>query len=196
MTDKKFRYFQFLVYPDSAPGDWVEILEKSLGEYAISPVHSGDEEISKPHHHVIYKHGGPCTLDHAKVVIPDAVPANGYVEPCLHPGNAQRYLIHLDQPSKEQFDGGVNAITILNGFPLDLSRELTKTEVREIRAKCFEWIQSYGVVEYAEFLDSLLELGNPDMFDYAFNHTIAFNAYLKSRRHSGMKPDYMPDDES
>lgn len=185
MADK-FRYFQFLVYPQSAPADWEKILEDSLGDYAISPVHNGDDDISKPHHHVIYKHGNPCSLDFAKSVIPSVVPANGYVEPCMHPGNAQRYLIHLDQPEKEQFPGGVNAIRVLNGFPLDLTRELTKIEKQEIRSKCFAWIVDNSILEYAEFLDSLLELGNPDMFDYAFNHTIAFNAYLKSRRYGGI----------
>ena len=181
---KKYRYFQFLVYQESAPDDWREILKKSLGKYAISPVHSADEEISKPHWHVIYKHGNPCSLDFAKSVIPGGIAANGYVEPCLHPGNAQRYLVHLDQPEKEQFADGVNAITVLNGFPLDLSRELTKAEKQEVRSRCFEWIDENGIVEYAEFLDSLRVLGNPDMFDYGFNHTIAFNAYLKSKRHS------------
>lgn len=183
---EKFRYFQFLVYPESAPSGWLEILKKSLGDYAISPVHSSDEEITKPHHHVIYRHNCPVTLDCAKRFIPEGVPANGYVEPVFHATNAQRYLIHLDQPEKEQFKDGVNAITVLNGFPLDLSRELTKIEKQEIRSKCFSWIVDNSIIEYAEFLDSLLELGNPDMFDYAFNHTIAFNAYLKSRRHGGI----------
>lgn len=188
---KKHRYFQFIVYQDSAPDDWREILRKSLGKYAISPVHSADEEISKPHWHVIYKHGNPCSLDFAKSVIPGGIAANGYVEPCLHPGNAQRYLVHLDQPEKEQFKGGVNEIDLLNGFPLDLSRDLTKSEVREIRRKVYDWIKEHGICEYAELIDSLFELGNPDELDYACNHTIMFNAYLSSRRHSfaGKKPD-------
>ena len=182
---KKWRYFQFLVYPKSAPDGWLDILRDSLGDYAVSPLHSGDSEENEPHYHVIYKHGNSITLDCARQFIPEQVPANGYIEPVIHPTNAQRYLIHLDQKDKEQFQDGENAITILNGFPLDLTRELTKAEKSEVRAQCFNWIRSNSIIEYSELLDSLAELGNPDMFDYAFNHTIAFNAYLKSLRHGG-----------
>lgn len=192
MTEEKngkARYFMFLVYPESAPKDWQKSLERSMGMYAISPLHepdASDTEQAKPHYHVIYKHSNSVTLDAAKRAIPDAVPANGYIEPVFHPGNAQRYLIHLDQPEKQQFEGGISTITVINGFPLDLSRELSKVEKCEIRKSIFEWIRDNGINEYSTLLDSLDMLGNPDMFEYAFNHTIAFNAYLKSRRHSGM----------
>ena len=106
---KKWRYFQFLVYPKSAPDGWLDILRDSLGDYAVSPLHSGDSEENEPHYHVIYKHGNSITLDCARQFIPEQVPANGYIEPVIHPTNAQRYLIHLDQKDKEQFQDGENA---------------------------------------------------------------------------------------
>ena len=185
MTSEKWRYFQFLVYPDSAPENWLQILNDTLGMYAVSPRHEPDDGDSKRHFHVIYKHGNPISLETAKRFIPDQIPANGYFEPVLHPGNAQRYLIHLDQPEKQQFAGGQGCISVLNGFPLDLTRELSKVERQIVRARVFEWIRDNGINEYSKLLDSLDVLGDPDMFDYAFNHTIAFNAYLKSRRHGG-----------
>lgn len=182
-TDK-FRYFQFLVYPESAPENWFQLLQDSLGMFAVSPLHEPGEE-EKPHHHVIYKHGNPVTLETVRRFIPGGVPANGFIEPVVHPGNAQRYLIHLDHPEKQQFDGGQGAIEVLNGFPLDLTRELSKVEKQQVRKRVFDWIRDNGIVEYSELLDSLDALGDPDVFDYAFGHTIAFNAYLKSRRHGG-----------
>lgn len=183
MATEKWRYFQFLVYADSAPKDWVSQLRDSLGMYAISPEHEPEGDEKKPHYHVIYKHGNPVALDTARRFIPEGVPANGYIEPVIHPGNAQRYLIHLDQPEKQQFSGGQGEIIALNGFPLDLTRELSKLEKQQVREKIFIWIRENGIDEYAKLLDGLDMLGNPDMFEYAFNHTIAFNAYLKSRRH-------------
>ena len=64
-----------------------------------------------------------------------------------------------------------------------MKRELSRSELNEVRKKIFEWIRDNDLDEYSTLLDSLDVLGDPDMFEYAFSHTIAFNAYLKSKRH-------------
>lgn len=178
---QKFRYFTFLVYPESAPENWIEILKRSHLQFAISPLHQPDEEVSKPHYHVIYHHGNPVNLSCAKDFIPEEVPANGYVEPARAPRNLQRYLIHLDDPDKEQFDGGVVDIQVLNGFPLDLTRDFSAAERREQRRKVHEFIRDYDICEYSDLLDYLADF-DLDLYDYACNHTILFNTYITSRR--------------
>lgn len=178
----KARYWTFLVYPESAPEDWAGILRRSHGSYAISPLHQPDEENSKPHYHVVYMHGNTTTASGAKSAIPAEVPANGYVEAVANPGNLQRYLIHLDDPEKEQFPDGVNAITLLNGFPLDLTRELSKSEKARIRLELMGIIRDNGVTEYSDFIFGLMDMGDPDMLDYACNHTILFEGVIRSMR--------------
>ena len=181
----KHRYFVFLVYPESAPVDWLEQLKDTLCPFAISPLHSPDEKDAKPHHHVIFYSPGPITLENAKSVIPADVPANGYVEWAKSPQGSQRYLIHLDDPEKEQFQAGAKSIDVLNGFPLDLTRSFSPAELREIRRRVHETIRQYDIVEYAELLDALSEL-DADMYDYACTHTILFNTYISSRRNAKM----------
>lgn len=179
---EKARYFCGLVYPESASEDWQERLKKSMGSYAISPLHEPDNDEKKPHYHVVYYHGhGPATIEAAKRVQPDGVFANGHIEICAHPRTYQRYLIHLDDKEKQQFDEGSEAIKLLNGFPLDLTREFTKAELLEQKRKCFEILESYSIVEYCDMLDYLLKF-DFDLFDYASNHTILFNTYLTSKR--------------
>lgn len=177
----KIRYGAFLVYPDSAPEDWKQILKDSHGSFAISPLHEpGDGE--KPHYHVIYKHGSPVTIEALASCIPAAVPANGLVEPVTAPRNYQRYLIHLDDPDKQQFSGS-ECIEVLNGFPLDLTRDYSKAELLAFRHKIQALIREFDIFEYADLLDYLADAGEVDLHDYAFNHTIAFNTYLSSRRY-------------
>lgn len=183
MNVEKSRYFAFLVYPDSAPKDWVGVLRRSHCAFAISPLHKPDEEMKKPHYHVIYYSGnGPITLSAAKVKIPAGVPSNGHVEIAASSSGYQRYLIHLDDPEKEQFPEGSNAITLLNGFPLDLTRELSKSEKAKIRIELMRIIRENGVTEYCDFIFGLMDLGDPDMLDYACNHTILFNGIINSQR--------------
>lgn len=178
----KHRYFAFLVYPESAPEDWLEQLNRTHGEYAISPLHAPDDDCKKAHYHVIYRHAGPATLAAAKDAIPPDVPANCHVEPVTAPRNYQRYLIHLDDPDKQQWEQGPKAITTLGGFPLDLSRDLSPSELRAIRLSIFKVIRDFGIVEYSDLIDFLADSADVDMLDYASTHTILYNTYLTSIR--------------
>lgn len=188
----KARYGVFLVYPESAPEDWWSLLKASHGSYARSPLHEPDDEVSQPHYHVIYKHSNTVTLDAMKRVIPAGIAANGYVELCAHPRNYQRYLVHLDDPDKQQWAGDPRElIETCNGFPLDLTRDFSQAERAEQRREVFQLIRDNGICEYADLLEGLMDNGMYDLFDYAFNHTIAFSHYLASRRgrSSGVDPD-------
>jgi len=181
--ESKYRYFAFIVYPESAPTDWWEKLRASHGAFARSPLHEPDGDCSKPHYHVIYKHSNTVVLDAAKRVIPAGIAANGWVEPVPHPRGYQRYLVHLDDPEKQQWEGDPRElIETCNAFPLDLSRELSKAELQTIRADVIRIIRENGVTEYSDLLDGLLDSGMWDHFDYAFNHTIAFGKYVDSYR--------------
>lgn len=179
----KARYGVFIVYPESAPADWWEKLRASHGAFARSPLHVPDDEDGKEHYHVIYKHGNTVTADAMKRVIPDGVAANGHVELCAHPRNYQRYLVHLDDPEKQQWSGDPRElIETCNGFPLDLSRDFSQAERAEQRREVFSLIRENGLVEYSDLLDGLMDSGLFDLFDYACNHTILFTHYLASRR--------------
>lgn len=190
--EDKFRYFLFEFYPESAPEDWLERLRETRFEFAISPLHENDKNedgsTKKPHYHAIFHTPGnsPWMVKRAtKILNATEVPANGHIEPAFNVRGSQRYLIHLDDPDKSQFNEGRDAILLLNDFPLDLSRELTASEKRQVRRKVFQFIEDYSIDEYWSLIDSLNHgYGDEDMLDYACNHTIMFNAYLTSYRHS------------
>ena len=179
----KSRYGVFLVYPESAPADWWQRLKDSHGAFARSPLHEPDGENDKPHYHVVYKHSNTVTVDAMKRVIPAGIPANGHIELCHAPRNYQRYLVHLDDPEKQQWVGDPRElIETCNGFPLDLSRDFSQAERAEQRRQVFQLIRDNGLVEYADLLEGLMDLGLYDLFDYACNHTVLFSHYLASRR--------------
>lgn len=179
----KKRYWLFEVYEESAPEDWREQLKSTHCCFAYSPLHEPDEQDAKPHYHVIFYSPGPITYENAKDIIPEKVPANGHIEWAKSPSGSQRYLIHLDDPEKQQFPDGPKAITVMNGFPLDLTREFSKAEKMELRRRVLDFIQSYDIVEYSDLV-YMLEDYDLDMQDYACNHTILFNTVISSRRNA------------
>lgn len=189
----KKRYWLFEVYPESAPDNWMQKLKDTRCCFALSPLHEPDEQDAKPHIHGILYTPGPITWENAKETIPADVPANGHIEWAKSPTGSQRYLIHLDDPEKQQFPEGAKAITVLNGFPLDLTRQFSNAELKELRRRVLDFIQEYDITEYAELIYSL-ERYDLDMQDYACTHTILFNTVITSRREGKKSTQPEPED--
>lgn len=183
--NQKRRYWAFLVYPESAPDGWRQTLKDSHGSYAISPLHEPDGEHQKPHYHVIYRHPNTVSQQGALKAIPEGVPANGCIIGVSQPTNYQRYLIHLDDPEKQQWPNGSNEIDILGGFPLDLSREMSKSEQAALRDRLLAMIRDFMITEYSDFVYILMDSGDADGLDYACTHTFLFESVIKSVRHKG-----------
>lgn len=184
---EKARYFDFITYETD-----VEKLKKILkaegGDYLISPLHQpdpGDDgEAKKPHRHVMYCHGNSTTFKAAKRIIPADLPVNGIVIPVTHPPNRQRYYLHLDDPEKEQFQEGASCLTVVNNFPLDLTKPLSPEQLRMVSHQVLAFIREYEITEYSELVDGL-ERTDEEMYAYAVSHTIFLSRYLDSKRYRG-----------
>ena len=112
----KKRNWAFVLYPESAPEDWREQLQKTGLQVAISPLHDKDldpnGEPKKPHYHVIIIYSGPTTFSVVSALTaslnqPIPIPLESVR------GN-YRYFTHKDNPDKYQYDE--KDITVLNGF--------------------------------------------------------------------------------
>lgn len=182
----KYRWFAFLVYPESAPADWWELCRGMHAQFCRSPLHSADAENAKPHYHVMYRHANTVTEDYASRLLVGklgAVVANGHVETVVHPDVYMRYLVHMDDGEKEQFEGNpFDLCECLGGFPLDFTKEYTPQDRREQRQACFRLIRDNGITEYSDLIDGLLDEGYYDLFDFACTHSILFSHYLASAR--------------
>lgn len=109
MADKlgrnRTRNFATVVYPESAPKDWQELLVQQYVPAFISPLHDQDinptGEAKKPHHHVIIMFDSVKTLEQAKEVF-DVIGGVG-CEVVKSLRAYARYLCHLDNPDKAQY---------------------------------------------------------------------------------------------
>jgi hypothetical protein len=182
MPKIKKRNWACIVYPDSAPDNWHDILQQSGLQCAISPLHldlNPDDTEKKPHWHVIMCYSGPTSYNVVKALTdklhgaaPNALEQiKGYY----------RYLTHKDNPEKKQYDE--RDIICINGFNISDFVEMTKSEVNEIKRKLQTYIRENDILEYSVLLDYLLD---NEMFlehDVASSNTILFHRYITSRRH-------------
>jgi len=179
----KKRNWAFVAYPESLPKDWLEILQKSGLQCAISPLHdkdtNPDEKEKKPHYHVIVCYSGPTSYnvvarltESLHSTIPQALEqVKGYY----------RYLTHKDNPEKHQYNE--KDIITINGFNILDHIEITKSEVLKHKRNLLTLIIQYELTEYSTFCKYILENGTEEEFDIATSHTIFFNNYLTSARH-------------
>lgn len=104
-SEKRFRNFATVVYPESAVTDWQDILSSHFVSSFISPLHDRDKnptgEDKKPHYHVMIMFDGVKTLDQAKEIF-DSIGGVGCEKVQSIRGYA-RYLCHLDNPEKAQY---------------------------------------------------------------------------------------------
>ena len=180
----KKRNWTFVLYPESAPEDWREIIKISGLMSAISPLHDKDinptGEAKKAHYHILLVYSGPTTYN---AVAKFTASLNATIPQALESVRGMyRYFTHKDNPEKYQYEEA--EIRSLNGFNIADLVELTKSEVNELKAKILKLIREVGIVEYASLIDFLVDNGMTAEYDVAINNTFFFNTYICSKRNA------------
>ena len=191
MSDKKTikkRNWVFILYPESAPDNWREVLQQSGLQCVISPLHDKDKDATgedkKPHWHIIACYSGPTSYnvvnalcDSLNAPIPQALEqVRGYY----------RYLTHKDNPEKAQYND--LDITTINGFNITDFVELTKSEIISIKRAVQTFIREVNLLEYSDLMDLLQDMEEHyEWYDVASNNTYFFEKYISSRRNKKIK---------
>lgn len=175
----KSRYWSFIVYPESVVTSWVNDLIEKGCVFAVSPLHDKDVnptgEVKKPHYHVLIQFDGPTTYKNVKENICDLIGAT-IPKNVISMRGYYRYLCHLDNPEKFQYD--VNEIKTYGGFKIDL----TTSEVNSIKSEICIDIEKYYFIEYCDLVNYYLSIGDLDRFEIVSNHVYFFNQYITSIR--------------
>lgn len=180
---KKKRYWAFVLYPESAPTNWREILQQTGLSIAVSPLHDKDIDPTgqpkKAHYHIILCYDGPTTYNNVKTNITDVL--NQPIPIALEQVRGYfRYLTHKDNPDKYQYNE--KDITIINDFDVDNYNDLTRSQVNSILISLIKYISDNQIQEYSILLDMLIFEEKFSHLDVAMNHTILLNTYITSYR--------------
>ena len=182
--DIKKRLWTIVLYPESAPEDWREIIKQSGIVFAVSPLHdrdlNADDTPKKPHHHLILAYSGPTTYNNVKSFCDEL--NQPIPKPLESVRGMYRYFTHEENPEKAQYDK--NLIEHYNGFSLANFCELMRGEVMEIKKRVFDLIDDADIKEYYELTTILRHNEMYDELDVVTSNTMLFNTVITSRRHS------------
>lgn len=174
------RNFATVVYPDSAPDNWQEILSEQFVPAFISPLHDKDinptGEAKKPHWHVMLMFDGVKTTEQALEIF-NKIGGVGCEVVQSQRGYA-RYLCHLDNPEKAQYEP--QNVRSLCGADYTSTIGLVTDKYKAI-SEMIDYCVENNIVSYSD----LLEYSRMERFDWfrvlCDNGTIVIREYLKSR---------------
>lgn len=187
MTEKKkdtrARSWSFILYPESAPENWKELLQKEMIPFAVSPLHDedineGTGEVKKAHYHVYLYFEGKKSFQQVqtiteglKATIPQAVAS---------PKGLIRYFVHRDNPEKHQYN--VNDIYVFGDIDVVSPFQTASSRYDAIR-QMKNYIKENHIIEFSDLFDYASD-NNEEWFRYLCdNCAYIIQEYIKSLRH-------------
>lgn len=144
----RYRNWATVLYPESMNQDYKEVIAKSGVQALLSPLHDSDKnptgEEKKAHYHLIIMFSNPTTAKHAQDIISELKGVGcEYVKDIR--GYA-RYLCHLDNPEKAQYDkgnvqcfGGIDYMSIIT----------LPTDKYDMVAEMIDFCDKYSIYSFA-----------------------------------------------
>lgn len=177
----KGRHFAFVVYPESAPEDWIEQLKQTGLAFVVSPLHdkdiNADNTPKKAHYHVIVSWGNSTTYRSARGLCDTLkCPIPQMLKNC---NGMYRYLTHKDNPDKYQYKEQPKCY---NGWV----RPLDNADVENIKKEIWKMVYTEDCQEYGE-LTMVCEERGAEYFEIASKHTIFFKAVCDGYRHNPVR---------
>lgn len=166
------KWWSAIVYPESAPENWKELLRARGYEIAISPLHDKDKwehdsperevtcedgtilhipkgalykkgDRKKPHWHIIVKTESRCSFNEMNKELQDLLGCPR-IQKCRSLKGAYEYFIHLNHPDRYHYDR--DEIETYNGFTL----EPTQREREEILQDIIRTIQTEEIDDFSK----------------------------------------------
>lgn len=174
------RNWSVIVYPDSAPENWEDILK--IEPVAISPLHdmdvNADGERKKAHYHVVFSYRGNKSFEQIDEI------ARSLHSPVPQRVNsltgAVRYLVHLDNPEKAQYE--TKDIKAYSGFDVEACLAMSTGDKRAVLKDMLRFIKDNQIEHFADFINYCISDEAPvGWFEIATErNTLVIKEYIKS----------------
>jgi hypothetical protein len=181
---KRSNNWNFILYPESAPLNWIDIINETRIEWVASPIHdkdkNPDDTEKKSHYHITLLFPSLKSYDQVKALT-DSLNAPIPVR-CQSVKGSIRYMVHKDNPEKYQYDW--NDIKCYGGADLNALCAATATERMQIQKDILAYIRKAGIIEFEHIVNYACDEGLDEWVNVLLNFsTISITSYLRSRRH-------------
>lgn len=185
---ERTRNWTFIVYPESSPQNWRDVLEAYHVPWIESPLHdkdvNADGELKKAHWHVLVMFDGVKTYEQI-FEITERINASA-PQKAANTKGLVRYMAHLDNPEKYQY----NRSLIIGHAGADVSAllEVTKKERYILIKEMIQYVSDNDITEMKDLIDYAMVERFDDWFSLLCdNASYVVDRYIKSNRHGGKR---------
>jgi hypothetical protein len=185
VKDERARNWSLVVYPESAPDNWRDIIDSYFIQWFESPLHDrdvdhGTGEVKKEHYHVVLKFEGKKSFDQINAIC-DSINAPIPQRTASLVGSV-RYMSHMDNPDKAQYS--VSAIIGHNGADVGILLKPTSNQRYLLINDMLEFIKVHDVIEYMDFMNYARDEHFDDWFPLLCDScSTIVKAVISSNRH-------------
>ena len=183
---KRTRNWTFLVWLESAPENWREVISSHHTPWVESPLHEGElnpdnEQEKSPHWHVLMMFDSMKTFEQVKEIT-DSL-STTIPQQANNPKGIVRYMAHLDNPEKKQY----KASDIKGHCGADVGAFFVPTSAlrRELILEMMDYVDTECVREIADLMKYAGVNRQEDWFYLLTSDSMfVMSKYIDSRRNS------------
>lgn len=182
--EKRSNKWAFLLYQESAPKNYIDILENLHIPFVLSPWHDKDinketGEFKKSHKHGALFFDSLKSYSQVSELLTENLNTPAHVEIVMSPKGLYDYFIHAENPEKTLY----NIEDIESGCGFELDKFLISNNNDELFSTIIDIIEEYNFTEFNNLVKYARD-ENPTLLGLIINKTYFFAKYLDSRRHS------------
>lgn len=178
-THERTRTYATIIYTESAPTNWKDMLQDEHIPCHISPLHDKDTTEDgtpkKPHYHIMLMFDSVKTRQQAEKIF-RKIGGVG-IEPVNSPRAYARYLCHLDNPEKAQYP--IEEVVSYGGADYDMHINTAKSVYTTI-SEIIDFCTANQIVCFADLLEHTKET-QFNWFRIICDNSTLVCQYLKSR---------------
>lgn len=182
--EQRSNKWAFLIYQESAPENYLEVLEDLHIPFVLSPWHDKDVnkqtgEFKKSHKHGALFFDSLKSYTQVSELLTKKLNSPAHVEIVMSPKGMYDYFTHAENPDKTSYD--VNQIESGCGFELEkfLIEQASNTFLNEV----IDLIEENEITEFEELV-KFARKNNYLLLSLVIDKTFFFSKFLDSRRHN------------
>lgn len=181
--EQRSNKWAFLFYKESAPEDYLNVLEELHVPFVLSPWHDKDVnrstgEFKKAHKHGAFFFDSLKSYSQVSDLISDKLNGPAHVEIVMSPKGMYDYFTHAENPEKTPY----NVKDIESGAGFELDKFLAENSPNFLQ-EVYEIMRDLELKEFADFTD-LIAREHSDLLPFVFDRSYFFKIYLDSKRYN------------
>ena len=189
VKDKRSNKWAFLLYQESAPKNYLDILEEMHIPFVLSPWHDKDinketGEFKKAHKHGVLFFESLKSYTQVSELLTEKLNTPSHVEIVMSPKGMYDYFIHAENPGKTLY----NIDEIESGCGFELDQFLITNNNDQFLSTVIDIIEEHNFTEFNNLV-RYARVENPSLLNLIIDKTYFFAKYLDSRRHSSNRKE-------